>query len=164
MVESPRPVLDGKNLTLGAACAAARKAGPVTIAPAARARVRTAREQVVRAVGKDAAVYGVNTGFGRLANTRIEPGRLAELQRNLLLSHAVGVGPEAPPEVVRLMLLLRLNALLLGHSGIREETVDTLAAMLERDVLPVVPEQGSVGASGDLAPLAHLALVLIGEG
>jgi histidine ammonia-lyase len=164
MSESSRLVLDGKNLSLRAACAASRKPSETGVSPDARARVRAAREQVVRALAKDQAIYGVNTGFGKLSSTRIDAGKLGDLQRNLLLSHAVGVGPEAPAEVVRLMLLLRLNALLRGHSGVREETVDLLAAMVAKDVLPVVPEQGSVGASGDLAPLAHLAMVLIGEG
>jgi histidine ammonia-lyase len=162
--EGSRVVLDGNNLSLGRACAVARRRVSVEVARPARERVRAARAQVERTVARDAAVYGLNTGFGRLANTRIEKTRLTELQRNLLFSHAVGVGPEAPPEVVRLMLLLRLNALLRGHSGVREETIDLLQGMLAKDVLPVIPEQGSVGASGDLAPLAHLALVLIGEG
>jgi histidine ammonia-lyase len=157
-------VLDGRNLTLGQACAVARRERTVEVAASARERVRAARAQVESTISRDKVVYGLNTGFGKLANTSIEKSRLAELQKNLLFSHAVGVGPEAPPEVVRMMLLLRLNALLQGHSGVREETVDLLAGMLAKDVLPVVPEQGSVGASGDLAPLAHLALVLIGEG
>jgi histidine ammonia-lyase len=164
MPESPRLVLDGKNLDMGSACAVAHRAAAVAISESARERVRAARRQVERTVAEDRVVYGVNTGFGKLANTRIDARRLGELQKNLLLSHAVGVGAESPPEVVRLLLLLRLNALLRGHSGVREETADLLCAMLERDVLPVIPEQGSVGASGDLAPLAHLALVLIGEG
>jgi histidine ammonia-lyase len=164
MPEPSRLVLDGKNLDLGSACRAARRGSSVEIAPSARERVRGARRQVERAVAQDRVVYGVNTGFGKLANTRIDGRRLGELQRNLLLSHAVGVGAESPPEVVRLLLLLRLNALLRGHSGVREETIDLLGAMLAKDVLPVIPEQGSVGASGDLAPLAHLAMVLIGEG
>jgi histidine ammonia-lyase len=159
-----RLVLDGKNLDLSSACKVAHRACTIDVAPAARERVRVARRQVERTVAEDKVVYGVNTGFGKLANTRIDPRRLGELQKNLLLSHAVGVGSEAPAAIVRLLLLLRLNALLRGHSGVREETVDLLSRMLARDVLPVIPEQGSVGASGDLAPLAHLALVLIGEG
>jgi histidine ammonia-lyase len=164
MADRPDATLDGKSLLPAAACRIARAGGRVRIAQAARERVRAARRLVERALAEDRVVYGVNTGFGKLSGTRIGADKLGELQRNLLLSHAVGVGAESPPEVVRLMLLLRLNALLLGHSGVRDETVDLLASMLEKDVLPVVPEQGSVGASGDLAPLSHLALVLMGEG
>jgi histidine ammonia-lyase len=109
-------------------------------------------------------VYGVTTGFGDLATVRIEPAQTAELQRNLVRSHAAGVGDPLPVEVVRAMLLLRANALAVGLSGIRPEVVQLLVDMLNAEVHPVVPSRGSVGASGDLAPLAHLALVLIGEG
>src|SRR6185436_11680153 len=109
-------------------------------------------------------VYGVTTGFGALATRFVPPEDAARLQENLLRSHAAGVGAPLPVEVVRAMLLLRANTLALGHSGCRPVIVDRLLAFLDRGVHPVVPEQGSVGASGDLAPLAHLALPLIGRG
>ncbi len=127
-------------------------------------RMRASRAVVERVVAEGTTVYGVNTGFGDLANVRIEPSRVAELQRNLVRSHAAGVGPPLPVEVVRAMLLLRANALAVGLSGIRPEVVELLCGMLNAEVHPMVPSRGSVGASGDLAPLAHLALVVIGEG
>src|SRR5229473_5031642 len=108
--------------------------------------------------------YGVNTGFGTLAEVPIARPDLRKLQRNLVLSHAAGAGTPLSAPAVRALMLLRANVLAGGFSGIRESTLDLLVQMLERDVIPVVPEKGSVGASGDLAPLAHLALVLIGEG
>jgi histidine ammonia-lyase len=161
----PAPlVLDGLSLDLDAAISVARRRVPVAIAPAARERLRAARAFVDRIVEEDHVVYGISTGFGKLAHTRIAREDLRRLQRNLIVSHAVGTGVPASAPVVRMMMLLRLNALLRGHSGVREETADLLAALLNEDVLPVVPEQGSVGASGDLAPLSHLALVLLGEG
>ncbi|MBL6430845.1 MAG: aromatic amino acid lyase [Alphaproteobacteria bacterium] len=109
-------------------------------------------------------VYGVNTGFGKLASVRIAPGDVATLQRNLILSHCCGVGAELSPEVVRLVMATKLLSLGAGASGVRWETLSLLDAMLQNDVIPVIPGQGSVGASGDLAPLAHLAAVMIGEG
>ncbi len=130
----------------------------------ARRRVAAARAVVDRAVAEGRTVYGVNTGFGKLADRAIPPDRLRELQVNLLRSHACGVGPRLSDEVVALALLFRANALAVGRSGVRPEVIDTLLTMLERGVRPVVPAKGSVGASGDLAPLAHLALPLIGEG
>lgn len=132
-----------------------------------RAKVAAARAFVekLQAQGDDAPnVYGVNTGFGALAETRIQAAQMRTLQRNLVRSHACGVGPALPEGVVRIMTALRAQTLALGHSGVRPELVDALAAMLHAGVHPVIPSQGSVGASGDLAPLAHLALVLIGEG
>ena len=126
--------------------------------------MRASRAVVEAVVAEGRTVYGVTTGFGDLANIRIEPAQTAELQRNLVRSHAAGVGDPLPEEVVRAMLLLRANALAVGMSGIRPEVVQLLVDMLNREVHPYVPSRGSVGASGDLAPLAHLALVLIGEG
>ena len=122
------------------------------------------RKTVERAAARGQRVYGVTTGFGKFADVAIEPERIEELQRNLVRSHAAGVGVPLPDKTVRAMMLLRANALAKGLSGIRPGTVATLLAMLEKDILPVVPEQGSVGASGDLAPLAHLALAMMGEG
>jgi len=137
---------------------------PVTIDPSCRPGLRASAEVVRRATAGDVAVYGVNTGFGKLASTRIAQEDLALLQLKLLRSHAVGVGEPLPERVVRLVLLLKAASLARGFSGVREEVVDALLALYERGVVPVVPAQGSVGASGDLAPLAHLALPLIGEG
>ena len=129
------------------------------------ARTLDERAAAIRALaaGED-AIYGLNTGFGKLARTRIAPGQLAQLQRNLVLSHAAGVGEPLPAPVVRLILLLKANGLARGYSGVGRAVVESLLALLRHDVLPVIPAQGSVGASGDLAPLAHLSLVLIGEG
>ncbi|MDB5070538.1 MAG: hutH [Candidatus Eremiobacteraeota bacterium] len=132
--------------------------------PAAKADVDRAADVVASIAAQDASVYGVNTGFGKLAQTRIPRGKLADLQRNLVISHACGVGPLLPREVVRLVLALKVNSLARGYSGVRWPVIQTLLACLERDVLPAIPGQGSVGASGDLAPLAHLSAALIGVG
>jgi histidine ammonia-lyase len=137
---------------------------PVTLDPACRDRIRASAAVVRRAADGEAAVYGVNTGFGNLAQQRIAHDDLAALQLNLLRSHAVGVGEPLAPRVVRLSLLLKAASLARGHSGVREEVVDGLLGLYNAGLLPVVPAQGSVGASGDLAPLAHLCLPLIGEG
>jgi histidine ammonia-lyase len=126
--------------------------------------MRSSRAVVEGVVAEGRTVYGVTTGFGDLANVRIEPAQTAELQRNHVRSHAAGVGDPLPAEVVRAMLLLRANALAVGLSGVRPQVVELLIGMLNAGVHPLVPSRGSVGASGDLAPLAHLALVLIGEG
>ena len=130
----------------------------------ARAAVERAAAVVASIAAQDASVYGVNTGFGKLAQTRIPREKLADLQRNLVVSHACGVGPLLPCDVVRLVLALKVNSLARGYSGVRWTVIETLLACLERDVLPAIPGQGSVGASGDLAPLAHLAAALIGVG
>lgn len=127
-------------------------------------RARRGRGWVDELLRGDEAIYGINTGFGFLKNTRIPDDQLDRLQENLLLSHAVGVGPSTPPSVVRWMLLFKVHMLLQGHSGVRVELIERLAAWLNADVMPVVPTRGSLGASGDLAPLAHLVLPLIGRG
>ena len=141
-------------------------AGPATFAldPSADAPVRAAHALVEKLAHGGGAVYGVTTGFGKLAQTRIAGNQLEQLQLNLLRSHAVGVGAPLPGEVVRLILALKAASLGRGHSGVRPETIAQLLAFADRDILPVVPGKGSVGASGDLAPLAHLSLALIGEG
>jgi histidine ammonia-lyase len=136
----------------------------VTLGDAAMARVRRGREWVERVLRGGSTVYGINTGFGILKNRRIPPDQLVELQHNLLISHACGVGTPVPAEIVRWMLLFKVHMLCLGHSGVRPEVVQTLAAWLNADLLPVVPSRGSLGASGDLAPLSHLMLPLIGRG
>ncbi len=161
------PVLVGRPLTLDALEQVASGRRQVALCPEAREKVREARRAVDALVaGGDGApaVYGVNTGFGFLAETRIPAADIRTLQRNLVRSHATGVGPDLPRAAVRAMMLLRAQVLALGHSGVREQVVELLLAMLNRDVCPRVPAQGSVGASGDLAPLAHLALAMIGEG
>jgi histidine ammonia-lyase len=134
------------------------------LSPACRPAVQRAADTIARIAAGDTAVYGVNTGFGLLASIRIEPDDLDTLQRNLVLSHAAGVGDPMPRPVLRLMMALKLASLGRGASGVRLETIDLLEAMLARDLLPVVPAQGSVGASGDLAPLAHLTAAMIGVG
>ncbi len=141
-------------------------AGPikVTLTAAARERIVRSAETVTRLLGTGDAIYGVNTGFGKLAKTRIAAQDLNALQINIVRSHAAGVGAPLDPPVVRLILLMKLNALAQGASGISLAAMEALAALINADVLPVIPGQGSVGASGDLAPLAHMSLVLIGEG
>ena len=156
--------LDGESLTLDAVVAVAHDFAPVSLHPAARARVVAARAVVDEFARHDTPTYGINTGFGNFAEVTIPADQLSELQVNLLRSHAAGVGDPLPVPVVRAMMALRANVLAKGFSGIRLETLDLLIALLNGRVHPVVPSRGSVGASGDLAPLAHLALVLIGEG
>ena len=157
-------LLDGAHLSLSDLLAIADDRAEVGLAPDARARVAAARAVVDRKAGGDAAVYGVNTGFGSFAETRIGREDLAALQLNLLRSHAAGVDTPLPVRVVRAAMALRANVLAKGYSGIRLETLEALVALLNHGVHPRVPSRGSVGASGDLAPLAHLALVLVGEG
>ncbi|MFL6743332.1 MAG: histidine ammonia-lyase [Sphingomicrobium sp.] len=127
-------------------------------------RISAAAASVDRIVAGGETVYGVNTGFGLLANTRIPDDRLAELQTNLILSHSAGLGDPLPRHVTRLMIVLKLLGLGRGYSGVRREVIDALQALLDRDAMPVIPSQGSVGASGDLAPLAHLIAALMGHG
>jgi histidine ammonia-lyase len=136
----------------------------LTLVASAREGIRASAAVVQRAAAGDAPVYGVNTGFGKLANQRISQAQLDTLQLNLIRSHSVGVGAPLQPEVVRLMLALKAASLARGYSGVREEVVDTLLAVHNAGLVPHVPSQGSVGASGDLAPLAHMTLALLGEG
>jgi len=156
--------LDGASLTIADVVAVAREGAAVSLAASARVAMWQTREIVDAIVERGAPVYGVNTGFGKLAEITIPRDQLNALQRNLVRSHAAGVGPPLPDEIVRAMMLLRANVLAKGHSGARAEIVDALVAFLAHGIMPVIPEQGSVGASGDLAPLSHLALALIGEG
>ena len=141
-----------------------RQRGPVALSAPARARMAASVATVRRVIESGEASYGINTGFGAFANARISSSQLQQLQYNLVRSHACGVGEPLPPELVRRIMLLKANSLAVGFSGIRAEVVATLLALLQADVLPIIPGRGSVGASGDLAPLAHLALALIGEG
>ena len=139
-------------------------AGALTLDAADYARIDASAEAVKRALAKGEALYGINTGFGKLATTRIDNDKLEQLQRNLVLSHACGVGPALPPRVVRLAMALKILTLAQGRSGVRRIVVDALLGMLAANALPIIPSQGSVGASGDLAPLAHLSCALLGEG
>src|SRR5438876_39476 len=156
--------LNGQTLTLAEIVTVAFGDAPVQISLSARPRILASRKVVEDIIARGTVVYGVSTGFGKLSDVRIQHDHLGELQLNLVRSHACGIGnPLSEPEV-RAMMLLRANVLALGLSGIRFEIIEMLCKMLNRRVCPVVPEKGSVGASGDLAPLAHLALSLIGEG
>ncbi len=156
--------LNGQPLTLQQIVDVAHRREQVSLGDAARLRVQASRAVVEKIVAEGRTVYGVNTGFGKLSDVRIEKTELRQLQLNLVRSHSCGLGsPLSEPEA-RAMLLLRANVLAAGFSGARPLIIDTLLAMLEHGVTPVIPEKGSVGASGDLAPLAHLALTVIGEG
>jgi histidine ammonia-lyase len=159
-----RLLLDGETLSLEEIREVAGGRVQVELAPEALARVERSRALVDRVAAGEAPAYGINTGFGTLAEVRIDRNDLKALQRNLLVSHAAGVGQPLPLAEARALLLLRCNVLAKGFSGIRPRTLQLALDMLNREVVPVVPDRGSVGASGDLAPLAHLALVLIGEG
>jgi histidine ammonia-lyase len=162
---APSPVvLNGAELSVPDVEAVARGQRYAVLDPDARERVAEARAVIERLVASGDVVYGVTTGFGSLASTFVPPERARELQERLLLSHAAGVGRPLPTDVVRAMLLLRANTLALGHSGCRPELIERLLELLRLRIHPVVPAQGSVGASGDLAPLAHLALPVIGHG
>jgi histidine ammonia-lyase len=156
--------IDGESLTLEQAEQVARGEAEATLSATGRERIRRSRAVVERAVEEGRVVYGVTTGFGRLSDVAIPLDRIDELQVNLIRSHACGFGAPLPAEEVRAVMLLRANVLAKGFSGVREEIVELLLGMLNRRVHPLIPEQGSVGASGDLAPLSHLALVLVGEG
>ena len=156
--------LDGRSLTLDDVVRVARRGEVVAIAPGCYPGMEASRAVIEDRLRRGDPVYGVNTGFGKLAEVRIADADVELLQRHLVTSCCTGVGPPLPDEVVRAMLLLRANSLAAGCSGVRPVVPETLVAMLGRGVLPVVPGKGSVGASGDLAPLAHIALVLMGEG
>ena len=156
--------LQGEQISLRGLAAVALGAEAVHLSSLARPRILASRKLIEQILGRDAVVYGVTTGFGKLSDVRIPRGELRQLQLNLVRSHACGIGNPLSEAEVRAMMVLRANVLALGLSGIRCEVVELLCEMLNRRVHPVVPEKGSVGASGDLAPLAHLALTLIGEG
>jgi len=152
-------LIDGAHLTIEDVVAVARQGRPVELDPAARQRMQRAYEWVQEITAASRPVYGVNTGFGIFADRRIPPDASALLSRNLILSHAVATGPDLPEEVVRAAMLIRANTLAIGNSGVSPQVVETLLEMLNRGVTPLVPSQGSLGSSGDLAPLSHLALV-----
>jgi histidine ammonia-lyase len=156
--------INGNDLTLAQLEEIVSGRAHVALAGEARRRMEASRAVIERLVASNTTAYGVNTGFGKLANARISPGQIRELQVNLVRSHACGVGAPLDERETRAMMLLRANALAKGFSGVRPLLVEALCEMLNGAVHPVIPAQGSVGASGDLAPLAHLALVAIGEG
>jgi histidine ammonia-lyase len=157
--------IDGESLTLEHIARILRAPEiRIAIAPAAAERVRESRRIVDSLVAEGKVAYGITTGFGRLADVTIPPAQVRDLQRNLIRSHCAGTGEPLSPAEARLLILLRANALAKGLSGVRLETLEALVALLNAEVIPLIPEKGSVGASGDLAPLAHLAAVLMGEG
>jgi len=156
--------LDGHGLQLADFAPIAEGRVRVALTSDAKRAVRRAERVVGAALAGDRTAYGINTGFGRFCNVKISPRQVRRLQQNIVRSHGAACGPDIPDPVVRLMLVFRANALASGNSGIRPETLQLLLDMIDHDVLPRIPSQGSVGASGDLAPLAHLAQVLIGEG
>src|SRR5438552_14476196 len=156
--------LDGTSLTIADVVLVSTGNAPVEIASGAVLSMQRSRLVVEQVAAGDDAVYAVNTGVGLLADVRVPPEELEQLQRNVVRSHACGVGDPLSRAEVRAMMLIRANVLAKGYSGIRPLVAQRLCDLLNRGVTPVVPSQGSVGASGDLAPLAHIALVLIGEG
>lgn len=158
----PKPLIDidGEHLSLHDVVQVAHGQADVRLAPAARERVTQSQAWVEDIIKRGKPVYGINTGFGIFADKQISPEDARTLNRNLILSHATATGPELPAEVVRAAMLIRSNTLAAGHSGARPELIETLLAMLNKDVTPVIPSQGSLGSSGDLAPLAQLALVM----
>jgi len=161
---TPAVALTGNDLTVEDFCAVVFDRCPVTLAASARCVVERSRETIEKLIASDAVIYGVTTGVGELANVRISRDLIRQLQVNLLRSHAAGVGELLTPAETRATMLLRANLLAKGYSGVRPALIELLCELLNRGVQPVIPARGSVGASGDLAPLAHLALVLIGDG
>ena len=157
-------ILDGRSLTIEKVVSVARYDAPVKLSEACYEDIDRARAMVERILREDRKVYGISTGFGEFSKVTVSHDESAQLQENLILSHCVATGTPFGREIVRAMMLLRANALVKGNSGIRRELIECLIDMLNKDVTPLVPRQGSLGASGDLAPLAHMALVLIGRG
>ncbi len=157
-------IIDGENLTLEDIVEVAVKKGSVELALESKEKVETSRKYVEKIIRNNDVVYGVTTGFGKFCNVNISSQDTRDLQVNLIRSHSAGVGEYLPEDAVRAMMLLRANALAKGYSGIRYSTLQTLIDMLNKGVIPRVPSQGSLGASGDLVPLAHMVLVMIGEG
>jgi len=157
-------IIDGCSLSIPSLVAVARRKASVRLDPDAVARMHESHEVVDYAVKKRHVKYGITTGFGKFCNVIISEEDNALLQKNLIMSHACGQGEPFAPEIVRAMMVLRANALAVGNSGVRPVVVERILQLINRNVVPVVPEKGSLGASGDLAPLAHIALVLIGMG
>lgn len=156
--------ISGDNVNLASVVQVAQGEVKVEVAPSAREKMQTSRAYIMNRVEKGEVIYGVNTGFGAFSSVSISQEQIVQLQKNLIRSHSMGVGQPFTKEESRAILFLRANALVRGHSGVRPEVVDKLLEFLNNDIIPVIPQQGSVGASGDLAPLSHLALAIIGEG
>src|SRR3989442_6589711 len=156
--------IDGRSLDLDDVVGVARKAERVALAPAAAKRVDASRRALEKVIAKGSLAYGIKTGFGELASVEISDADVRTLQLNLLRSHAIGQGPPLRRDEVRAAIVLRANTLAMGYSGVRRLLVTRLLDFLNRGVHPVIPSRGSLGASGDLAPLAHLGLVLVGAG
>lgn len=163
MAAAPPHPIDGRSLTLDIMGQLAQGRS-VSLCPSVVETVENSRRVVEQVLSEGTTVYGINTGFGRLSSVRIAPAQVVELQKNLVRSHCAGVGAPLRPALVRTMMILRLNSLVQGYSGVRKLLLDTLVGFINREIYPVVPSRGSVGASGDLAPLAHIALGLMGEG
>ena len=157
-------VLDGNSLTLEEVAAVSREHASVSIAPEAVEAVNASRRIIDDIVNEERVVYGVTTGFGSLCKVHISKEDCVQLQENLIRTHACGHGAPLSEEAVRAIMLIRVNSLLKGYSGIRLSTIETLVAMLNQGVVPHIPEKGSLGASGDLAPLAHMVLPMLGTG
>ena len=157
-------IVDGKNLNISDIERVARGNARISLGKDVKGKIAAAQNIMKRAINDKEIVYGATTGFGALSNVFISEGKRRQLQKNIILSHSAGVGDAFEEEVVRAIMLLRINGLAQGHTGIQFRTLKNLTEMLNKGVHPVIPEKGSVGASGDLAPLAHMALVLIGEG
>jgi histidine ammonia-lyase len=157
--------LTGDNVDIGQVVQVARKKSvQVSLSSNARTRMQDSRSYIEKRIASGEVMYGINTGFGAFSSVRISDAQLEDLQKNLIRSHCMGIGEPFSYEQTRAIMFLRANALARGHSGIRPEVVDKILQFLNQDVIPVIPQQGSVGASGDLAPLSHLALAIIGEG
>lgn len=159
-----RMVIQPGHLTLSQLRDVQRKHIPISLSPDARDAIHKAEKVVLDVIAQDRTVYGINTGFGLLANTKIEVSELELLQRSIVLSHAAGIGDFMSEDVVRLLFLLKINSLSRGYSGIRLQVIEALITLYNKEIYPAIPEKGSVGASGDLAPLAHMSVVLLGEG
>ncbi|MDW7674713.1 MAG: aromatic amino acid lyase, partial [Bacillota bacterium] len=163
--DKAKPVmLTGNSLTIEDVVEVARYGRPVQLSAAAILKIEESRQMVVRLVGEKKVVYGITTGFGNFANVVIDQEQTEQLQKNLIMSHATGVGKPLDEEIVRAIMLLRANSLAKGYSGARVEVIHTLLAMVNKGVHPIIPEKGSVGSSGDLAPLSHMVLVMLGMG
>jgi histidine ammonia-lyase len=157
-------IVEPGELTLSQIREVHRRHIPISLAPSAHANIHLAEQAVLKVIREDRTVYGINTGFGLLANVKIEADELELLQRSIVLSHAAGIGKFMSADTVRLMMLLKINSLARGYSGIRLSVIEALIALYNLEVYPAIPEKGSVGASGDLAPLAHMSAILLGEG
>src|SRR5258706_6822301 len=157
-------ILDGNSLSVEAVYKAAHSPTAVAYSGASKKRIAASRRIVEKWIQRDETIYGVTTGFGEFSNVKIDKEHLEQLQENLIVSHSAGAGEPLPPVIVRAMTILRLNALANGYSGIRLETMEFFRKVFNSSITPIIPSKGSVGSSGDLAPLAHLVLTLLGQG